>query len=270
MEIDSDIKSLILQETINNNKQLRQVIFDQADSEIKASLENLFGITDDAIVKKVKAALLGDSFVEAGIGASHNWDEFISIMDSNFKTKVQSMIDSGQEPVIWSKIDDAYHEVMNGHYTTIENTTIGGEMYFLDLVYSNWNSATNGPMLEDLWGKLSKSYANACCEAVNPKTGTAFTSIKFLYPESYQMDDCFGNLFKTVEFPEILSHSTIDTITMTKVISGTMQEVENVDIDISDIIKYYQAHDVGLGADDIQLTEEVFKMFQDKVKEAMQ
>lgn len=49
-----------------------------------------------------------------------------------------------------------------------------------------------------------------------------------------------------------------------------MQEVENVDIDISDIIKYYQAHDVGLGADDIQLIEEVFKMFQDKIKEAMQ
>jgi len=268
MEIDNDIKSLILQETINNNKQLRQAISSQADFEISSSLETLFGITDQSVVKKVKDTLLGSSFIEDGIGISHNWDDFISIMDQNFKTKVQAMINSGQEPVIWSKIDDAYHEVMNQNFTTIENTTIGGEMYFLDSVYSNWNSTSNGPMLEELWGKLSKSYANACCESINPLTGSNFSSIKFLYPETYAMDECFGNLFKTVEFPEILSHSTIDTITMTKVIPETMQIVGTVDIDISDIAKFYKTNNIGLGTEDTALIEEAFNMFLSKVKEA--
>lgn len=248
IEIPDDIKALILQETINNNKSLREAISLQADYEIASSLESLFGITDKSLIKKVKETLLGDSFIEDGIGASHNWDEYVSVMEPYFKAKVQSLIDSGKEPVIWSKIDDSCHEIMNHHFTTIENTTLGGEMYFLDSVYSNWNNSKNGPMLESLWEKLSKLYADACSSAINPKTGKKFTSIK------------------TVELPELLSNSTFDTITMTKVIPETMEIVDSVDIDISDIAKFY---DNSIGLDDTILTEIVFKEFLKKIKEAM-
>ena len=262
--IPTDIKTQILTEAINGSPTIRSIIDKVATDEITLTLQNRFGITDPEIIKKVKASLLGDSFVTDGIRA--DWDGYVETMADHFTKKLQQEIDAGKEAVIWSGIDDEYHHVMNEQFATIENATLGSDMYFIDMVYSNWKGE-GMPKLKDLWFKLSEQYAKSVSQATSGSQ--PITQIKFLYPDSKAMDSCFGGLFKEAELPTICSLGKIETITMTKVVPGTMEILETVDIDIRDIVAYYQANDIGAGLSDVILTETVFEMFKKKVKEAM-
>ena len=76
----------------------------------------------------------------------------------------------------------------------------------------------------------------------------------------------FGKLFKEVEFHEIVSHGTIDTITMTKVDPSTMEIVDTIDIDISEIVDFYTEQEM-MG--ELCYPEDTFDMFYEKLLEVM-
>ena len=54
------------------------------------------------------------------------------------------------------------------------------------------------------------------------------------------MDQSFGELFKTVEFPILLKNGNVNTLTLVKVNQETMEVLEKVEVDISDIVEFYQ------------------------------
>lgn len=267
MDINPIIKSEILSTTIDNDKSIRESISKGAYVEIESSLKDMFGITDQDIVKEVHKDLLGgDMFVSRGIGNGINWDKYIDTMGENFSIRMQQLIDSGKEPVLWSNIDDQYHSHLNSTFATIENTTIGENVYFLDAVYSNWNyKNTNLPELETFWKKLSKNYTDNCCKAINPETNSPYTKIKFLYPSTQKPTSCFGNIFKSTELPALLENGTIKEITMTQVNPNTMEILNTKDIDISDLIDYYA--DIK-SFNNNYVNKKMFNRFQEKVKEA--
>ena len=273
LKLVSDIDSVhnpdIITETINSNIELRKIISTEAEQEIKYMLKTMFEINDEKFAKQLTDCLLGgETFINDGVGNGINWDNYIKLMKDNYKKRMEKLINEGKEPVIWGSFDDEYHHAMNEKYTTIENVMLGENVYFLDAVYPNWNQ-NYGIKLEDLWGKLSAVYAEHCCDIINPKTGENFTSISFLYPKDKKMDDCFGNLFKTVELPEILSDGTIETIKMTKVDPENMNKIEEVEIDITDIAEYYDDELAYGKYDEKFLAEECFQLFLEKVKKEM-
>ena len=155
--------SKVMDQVINSNHALREQISKGADFEISGMLNNL-GITDISKVKEFKDAILGDDFIDGGIGKGADWNKFISLGEDSFKDKVQQGILNGKDPVLWSGFPTETHQLMDSKYTTISNTTIG-EMPFVETVYSNWNGTGSPYKAEKLWGQLSTTYAQACCEA---------------------------------------------------------------------------------------------------------
>ena len=265
-EMNQDIKTDIISNLINSNQKIREALSENAKTEISLSLENTFGITDENMVNEVYNCLVGSEFVEKGIGANADWDKYIDIIKPYATEKVQ-ILSKEKEPVLWSKIENDYHPILNEKYTTIENSTIGEDMYFLDLIYSNWDRQTTSiPPLENLWAKLSKIYADACCEVKDPITNVNVDTISYLYPETINVENSFGKLFKTIEFPEILHNGTIKNINLTKVNPTTLEPVSTETVDISDIIDYYQNANCGMHLEDISSNEEAFKIFLNKIK----
>lgn len=265
-EMNQDIKTDIISNLINSNQKIREALSENAKTEISLSLENTFGITDENMVNEVYNCLVGSEFVDKGIGANADWDKYIDIIKPYTTEKVQ-ILSKEKEPVLWSKIENDYHPILNEKYTTIENSTIGEDMYFLDLMYSNWDRQTTSiPPLENLWAKLSKIYADACCEVKNPITNVNVDTISYLYPETINVENSFGKLFKTIEFPEVLHNGTIKNINLTKVNPTTLEPVSTETVDISDIIDYYQNTNCGMQLEDISSNEEAFKIFLNKIK----
>lgn len=117
-----------------------------------------------------------------------------------------------------------------------------------------------------MWGKLSTTYTQACCEAVD-SAGNELESIKFLYPKDVSVAESFGELFKTKELPEILSYDTIHTISLTKTDPTTMEVIDTIDIDISDICEYFGEKTDYSGYYNNAIAEKCFEMFLKKVKE---
>ena len=250
---------------LNHCKELRTAIVHAAKEEISTMLSSMYGINDDAFVDQLVDCLTGgEQFIEGTVGTGMNWEGFINAMESLFKEKVSQEIASGKEPVFWSKFADEYHEGMNDKFTTIEGTTIGGYLYFLDVLYSNWKGE-GSPKLEDLWGMLSSVYAEGVLSATNPETGTYYDNITFLYPDSVNCDDCFGDLFIKVEFPAILRSGNIKTITLTKTNPETMETSDTIEIDISGISEYYIANLNKNGESNASLDEDVFEMLINKI-----
>ena len=267
--LDPSLHTKVMNKVINSSISLRESIYNGATIELSEVLESRFGITDPLIIGNMRDMLLGSDFVAKGIGEGVNWNGFIDLIRNPIAQAVQDQVDSFKEPVIWSGFSDEYHDAMDKKFTTISNTSIGG-LFFIESVYSNWNSSVSTYKVEDLWSMLSEVYAKSCCSAINPYTGTKFTSIKFLYPMTVNMDECFGNLFKTAELPQIVSSGTIKTITMAKTDPSSMSIVGTVDIDISDLTEYYKSHSVlGLIGNDMALNQKIFEMFLKKVKEVM-
>ena len=266
MDLQASDKRCIMEELINGDKNIRTMIYENAQVEVRNSLKTMFNIDDEDFAKKVTDSLLGgEEFVQRGIGEGADWNGYVKMMDEHFKGAFQESVNSGKEPVLWSGFEDDTHHAMNAKFTTIEGTTLGEEMYFVDAAYPNWNGI-GGVKLEDLWAKLSENYAKNCCTSIDPSTGQRYSSIKFLYPEGKRVDECFGKLFKEVEFHEIVSHGTIDTITMTKVDPSTMEIVDTIDIDISEIVDFYTEQEM-MG--ELCYPEDTFDMFYEKLLEVM-
>lgn len=256
--------SLVILKTINSSKSLRESISQAATQELESVFKNRFGF-DDVTIKELKDSLLGTEFVEKGLGQGADWDKFIEIMEEPIQKQVQKSIDSGKEPVIWSSFVDEYHDLMDEKYTTISNTSIGG-LNFIESIYTNWNSNATAFKTEDLWGRLSTTYAQACCEAVD-SAGNELESIKFLYSKDVSVAESFGELFKTKELPEILSYDTIHTISLAKTDPTTMEVIDTIDIDISDICEYFGEKTDYSGYYNNAIAEKCFEMFLKKVKE---
>ena len=264
---DTDTYTDILMNLINENKYMRDAIMIVGKEEIEQSLKTVHGITDSAFVDEIFQSILGgNDFLSGGIGEGIDWDHYADLMSKCVKKKVQEMFNGGKEPVIWGKIADEYHSVMDDKYTTVHNTSIGDEVYFLDLAFPNYDKSSSVKLM-DWWSNVSAIYVEAVCESINPTTGHPISNIKFLYPSNLPMDSCFGDLFKRTEFPIIMDYDEIDTITMTKVDPTTMEILSTVDIDISDIRDYYE-NNIGCYSDE-QLAEKTFSMYAKKVKEVM-
>ena len=253
----------IMTALINEDQALRQQIADASIEELQI-FKKRFGMTDEQI-KEISESILGKHFVDGQLGHGADWKHFGEMMEEPMKAKVQASIDAGKEPVIWSGFSSQYHEAMDQHFTTISNSSIGGT-YFIESAYTNWDGTATPFKTITLWEDLSSKYAQACCEATNPATGMEFDSIKFLYPAGKQADQCFGQLFKNQEFPEIVSYGTIEKIVLSETDPNTMEIVRTIDVDISDIIDYCEGVDPTM---DKALADVIFEMFKKKVKEAL-
>ena len=265
--LDSAQNAALLTDVINSSSKLRQAIYDGALSEIKTVFGQRFGFSD-AQCQELLNTLLGDDFVQKGVGAGVNWESFRTQMSSAIRTKVQAGIKSGKEAVIWSGFDDETHDTMDSKYTTISNTSIGG-LTFLESVYMNWNSDVTPQKASDLWGIMSEEYAKACCLATD-ENGKRLSSIRFLYPSDTTSTgaDLFGELFKSSELPQILESGIIDTIIMTKTNPDDMSIVSTVEVDIRDIREHYLKYKNIPGVKS-SLLKSCFDMLSTKVEEAM-
>lgn len=264
---DSKTKSWIISEIINHSQVTRNAIYQETKSQIDDMLSTMLNINDPFISDELVSNILGNNFVSNGIDTQPNWDGFINKIESYVKSKFDELIKQ-KEPILWGKIEDENHHVMNDTFTTIENTTIGEGLYFLDLVYSNWDeSSSKLPKLEDFWAKLSKLYVDVCCEAINPNTGSSYDNIRFVTSNNQDLDTCFGNIFQTTELPEIIKDGKIKYITLTTVEQSTMTIDTEVKIDISELITKYR-NLLLQSSDDIFLKQQLFDDFKNKVKEA--
>ena len=253
----------ILTALINGDKALREQI-QKASLEELGVLKTRFGLTDSQVLE-MSDSLLGKNFIDGGLGDGANWKHFVEMIEEPMQAKVQSYVDAGKEPVLWSGFPNQSHELMDQHFATVSNTSIGGT-YFIEGTYKNWDGNATPYKTLSLWEDLSSKYAEACCNVTDPVTGMELSSIKYLYPVGKNADNCFGQLFKEQEFPQIVGYGTIEKIVLSETDPVTMQIVKTVEIDISDISDYasYQGDPVL----DKALAEEVFNMFLQKVKEA--
>ena len=255
-------------DVINRNQDLRRSIVAGATEEIRMMLEDMYdyhGEELDKMVSQVVNDLVGgEAFINGHVGDGTNWQHFIDTMRDRFIANVKAMVATGKAPILWSGIKDENHSKMNEKFTTIENTTIGEGLIFLDTLYPNWNK-TGSPQLESLWGMLSQVFADAINELVDPATNSHFTNIPFVYPNTISIDDCFGNLFKTVEFPTLLRNGNVKTITMVQVNQETMDITGTIEVDITDIVAYYKQWYVE-GVNNPVLNEQVLNMLVAKIK----
>ena len=263
--IPPEKSAAIMHAIINEDKELREQIAAASLDELQI-FKNRFGMSD-AEIKELSDCILGKDFVDSGLGAGANWKKFGELMEEPMSKKVQASIDAGKEPVIWSGFSGETHELMDQHFTTISNSSIGGT-YFIESAYSNWDGNSTPFKTVKLWEDLSAKYAQACCEAIDPATGVEISNIKFLYPMDKQADQCFGQLFKSQELPEIAYYGTVDTITLARTNPATMEILDTVEVDISDICEYCEMQGFDPSVDEA-MKSVIFDMFLKKVKEVL-
>lgn len=232
LELDSDIKTELI-EKLFEDKDLRECVYEHAYQELQSSMKNTFEITDVTVVENLLNALIGskDAFVNEGINNHElNWQHFVELLSPYIKGKV-AIYDLSKPPVLWSKVDCSQ---LNTQFTTIENSTIGEGLYFLDLVFANWNSNSfSTPQLETLWNLLSEEFARDLCQ-MKTADGKTIDSLKFIFPGVEDIGGPFGNIFKNVEFAEILKNQNIKTLTLEAVLSDDVftSKYSSVTIDL--------------------------------------
>ncbi len=141
---------------IKQNRELHESILYAAHQEVSEFLEKTYKIKDKSFETEIVKSLLGEKFMNWEIETSKSWDQCIKQMSKHFEEKVKSDIISGKELVLWSGFGNEYHELMNGQFNTIENTTIGN-LRFLEATFPNWKNDEN-TKLRTLWAKLSQVY----------------------------------------------------------------------------------------------------------------
>ena len=260
--LDSHNKMLLITNIINNNKLVRQGIILNARTEIEEMLANLFNIRDNNLSEEILDSILGVNFEEVGVTLNPNWDNFISLIEPYVKKKFQELVKT-KDPILFGKISDEFHSTMNDMFTTVENSTIGDSLYFLDLVYQNWDEQNLlSPKLEDFWSKISELYVYSLCEAINPNTNKKIETVKFICPDNLDIGSCFGNIFQVVELPEIIRNGTIKNIEINMVDSDTMKTTKSFVVNIENLIKKSQITFVS----DKILVKEFLRLVKDEYK----
>ena len=259
----------VMETVINQNQELRESILEGAKTEVEKVYLQRYEITDAAVIKQVLDDILGESFIESGVGENSNWEHFYVSISPLIQDVISKQIKAGKEPVIWSGFSEEQLQLMDQKYITISNTTVGG-FDFLEAVYSNWNGSSSKYHAQDLWAGLSTVYAQQLCD-YEDASGNPLSSIKFLYPSTVtSTQDMFGELFKMRELPEIVSYGTIDTIVLARTDPNTMEVIGQVEIDITDLNDYYDQHASFSDANaDYALAGELSRMFMEKVEEAL-
>ncbi len=238
--LNSHSKTELITNIINKNKQVRQGIILNAKNEIDYMLDSLFNIKDDNVSKAILDDILSDNFEDSGVSLNPNWDNFITLIEPYVKKKLQDLV-KNKDPILFGKIDDEFHSVMNETFATVEDTTIGEGLYFLDLVYQNWDEQSSvSPKLENLWSMISQVYVDSLCEAINPNTNERYETVKFVCPDNLDISSCFGNIFQVTELPAILKNGTIKNIEVNMVDSGTMKTNKSFVVNIEPLIEKYQ------------------------------
>ena len=256
--IDQTTMSEILSSVISNNKEMRSIIYEMAQEEIKQSFKDTLDIQNDADIKTLTDFILGESFVENGVG-NQNWDGFFNFIYDTVKESVAKSA-KNKEAILWSKLPTI---ALNQMYSTIENTTLGDTMYFLDLVYSNWNSQFSTlPPLEEFWGKMSKLYAEACSN-LKDQNGNPITKLKYIYPGQ----DAIGELFKKEELPTLLEKGVIKTLEVVKAnVDETNPDLpkltneKTIEIDLTELSNFYRKN-LNKGVSKDILIEKVYSKF---------
>ncbi len=256
--IDQTTMSEILSSVISNNKEMRSIIYEMAQEEIKQSFKDTLDIQNDADIKTLTDFILGESFVENGVG-NQNWDGFFNFIYDKVKESVAKSA-KNKEAILWSKLPTI---ALNQMYSTIENTTLGDTMYFLDLVYSNWNSQFSTlPPLEEFWGKMSKLYAEACSN-LKDENGNPITKLKYIYPGQ----DAIGELFKKEELPTLLEKGVIKTLEVVKAnVDETNPDLpkltneKTIEIDLTELSNFYRKN-LNKGVSKDILIEKVYSKF---------
>jgi len=229
-------------DVINSNQELRVSLVAGAREAI-TNLLTACGYTGDttSITDQLLNMLTGgDTFINGRLGDGIDWQGFINLLRGDFKKQLETLVAEGKVPIVWSSINNDNHSTMNEHYATIENTTIGEELAnLLDALFPNWDGV-GSPRQVEIWEMLSEVYAEELNELKDPATGEPYTNIQFVYPSDKEMDQSFGELFKTVEFPILLKNGNVKTLTLVKVNQETMEVLEKVEVDISDIVEFYQ------------------------------
>ena len=266
-ELPANDYSKAIVQLINADQNLRELISEKALEEITKAFGPLYGITDTETFEELRDCLLGDRFIQDGLGHGSDWNRFIELVTDPMLVATQNSVNNNKEPVIWSGFEDEYHAEMDKVFTTIANTSIAG-IDFIENVYTDWYGAATPFSSSKLWANLSVAYANACSTVINPATGQVYDSIKFLYPLGKNVTDMFGELFKTCELPTIVANGTIKTITLSATDPGTMKVLSTVDIDITELIDYYLKYSIP-GVVDNAINDKLFEMFYEKVKEVM-
>lgn len=222
-------KSYILSTLFNKSEKLRKICFSQALSEIKESLYKTFGIIDETLAQSLRNSILGENFILEGYDNS-SWDEAIKLLnDLNQKKIMQSK--EPEKIVFWSKIKD--HTFLNNEFITIENSTLGSSMFFLDLVYNNWSSdCIESPKLEEFWKKLSKMFTKNTISFMN---GLKKSNINF-YFEYSEYQDYFGDIFLEIELPMLLKNNIRELIV--HAMDEDNNEIKCFKIDLTDICEY--------------------------------
>ena len=229
-------------DVINSNQELRVSLVAGAREAI-TNLLTACGYTGDttSITDQLLNMLTGgDTFINGRLGDGIDWQGFINLLRGDFKKQLETLVAEGKVPIVWSSINNDNHSTMNEQYATIENTTIGEELAnLLDALFPNWDGV-GSPRQVEIWEMLSEVYAEELNELKDPATGEPYTNIQFVYPSDKEMDQSFGELFKTVEFPILLKNGNVNTLTLVKVNQETMEVLEKVEVDISDIVEFYQ------------------------------
>lgn len=226
LNIPSADKSTILTDLFNQLEKLRYICFKKALEEIKFSMEKIFGVLDDIFVNDLRNAILGEDFVLEGYSTT-SWDKVILLLDSWNELKM-NQVTSSDQIVFWSKIND--HSSLNSKFLTIESSTFGGEMYFLDLVFNNWSSdLVKSPKLEELWKKISKLFTKNALKRFH-KDGIDYINF---YCEYCDSKDYFGDIFLSTELP-LLINSGINQI-IVHIVDHDNKEIQNAIIDLESI-----------------------------------
>ena len=91
-------------------------------------------------------------------------------------------------------------------------------------------------------------------------------TLRFITPQTSNVSDGFGELFKSVELPTLLKEGQIDNITFTQVADfDDMSILSEIDVDITALRKIYQQALNG-GVSESVINTEIFEKFVELIK----
>lgn len=201
IDIDDPTKSKLLSTIINSSEKIREIIWKKSFEEISITLKESIKLDNPILIDLFRRQILGKNFVTKGIGYDHDWNGFIKQIEPYIKKEIENI--EYDKLIFWSGIDLTEIDPSIRH---IENTTIGNKMYFLDLVYSNWNGeVSNLPKLQDLWSELSSLYTRLVLERLakdNIKVINFYGKVDDTLPNQ----EAFGEIFLKDELGILLEN----------------------------------------------------------------